>query len=93
MREKFPTPRAEDSQCAGGHRGKDDTLYGAICRPKQWPTPRSSERAANATIQHAINRIEKTGYHSNLEEAIALAERERERDFRHRRRETGRAAA
>ena len=31
---KFPTPRAEDSQCAGGHRGADDTLYGAICRPK-----------------------------------------------------------
>lgn len=30
----WPTPRAEDSQCAGGHRGKDDTLYGAICRPK-----------------------------------------------------------
>lgn len=30
---RFPTPRAEDSQCAGGHRGKDDTLYGAICKP------------------------------------------------------------
>ena len=30
----FPTPRAEDSQCAGGHRGKDDTLYGMICKPK-----------------------------------------------------------
>lgn len=39
----FPTPRAEDSQCAGGHRGKDDTLYGAICRPKQFPTPCASE--------------------------------------------------
>jgi hypothetical protein len=31
---KFPTPRAEDGQCAGGHRGTDDTLYGAICKPK-----------------------------------------------------------
>jgi len=30
----FPTPRAEDSQCSGGHRGKDDTLYGLICKPK-----------------------------------------------------------
>ena len=38
----WPTPRAEDSQCAGGHRGKDDTLYGAICRPKQFPTPTAS---------------------------------------------------
>jgi hypothetical protein len=37
----WPTPRAEDSQCAGGHRGKDDTLYGAICRPK-WSTPKAS---------------------------------------------------
>lgn len=38
----WPTPRAEDSQCAGGHRGTDDTLYGAICRPKEgkaWATP------------------------------------------------------
>lgn len=36
----FPTPRSEDSQCAGGHRGKDDTLYGMICRPKEnFPTP------------------------------------------------------
>lgn len=41
---KFPTPRAEDSQCAGGHRGKDDTLYGMICRPKEtWGTPRASD--------------------------------------------------
>lgn len=32
--EMFPTPRTEDGQCAGGHRGKDDTLYGKICKPK-----------------------------------------------------------
>ncbi|HSE46192.1 MAG TPA: hypothetical protein VLA89_12770 [Gemmatimonadales bacterium] len=31
---RFPTPRAEDSQCASGHRGADDTLYGAICKPR-----------------------------------------------------------
>lgn len=37
MREVFPTPRAEDSQCAGGHRDKDDTLYGKICKPKAKP--------------------------------------------------------
>jgi len=43
---RFPTPRAEDSQCAGGHREKDDTLYGAICRPKEsnkFGTPRASD--------------------------------------------------
>lgn len=42
----FPTPRSEDSQCAGGHRGKDDTLYGMVCRPKEaknWPTPNASD--------------------------------------------------
>jgi hypothetical protein len=58
---RFPTPRTEDSQCAGGHRGKDDTLYGAICRPKEsssetppqeeiglWPTPTASDGKRNA---------------------------------------------
>lgn len=43
---KFPTPRAEDSQCAGGHRGKDDTLYGMVCRPKEgknFPTPTKAD--------------------------------------------------
>ena len=37
-RQTFPTPRAEDSQCAGGHRGTDDTLYGTICKPKDQKT-------------------------------------------------------
>ncbi len=36
---RVPTPKAEDSQCAGGHRDKNDTLYGLICRPKRLPTP------------------------------------------------------
>jgi hypothetical protein len=31
---RWPTPRAEDSQCASGHRGTNDTLYGAICKPR-----------------------------------------------------------
>jgi hypothetical protein len=31
---RVPMPRSEDSQCAGGHRDKNDTLYGLICRPK-----------------------------------------------------------
>jgi hypothetical protein len=35
---KWPTPRTEDSQCAGGHRGTDDTLYGAVCKPKDGQT-------------------------------------------------------
>lgn len=32
----WPTPRAEDGQCAGGHRGKPDSLHAAV---KLWPTP------------------------------------------------------
>ena len=44
---RFPTPRSEDAQCAGGHRGKDDTLYGAICRPKQYPTPTAQDAKNN----------------------------------------------
>jgi hypothetical protein len=49
---KFPTPRAEDSQCAGGHRGKDDTLYGMVCRPKEgknFPTPRTPSATGGGT--------------------------------------------
>ena len=38
VREMYPTPRTEDSQCAGGHRGQDDTLYGKICKPKDKST-------------------------------------------------------
>jgi len=41
-RQTYPPPRAEDAECSGGHRGKDDTLYGMVCRPKEernWPTP------------------------------------------------------
>ena len=35
---RFPTPKSEDAQCAGGHRGTDDTLYGLVCRPKRLAT-------------------------------------------------------
>lgn len=32
---KYPTPRTEDGQCASGHRGTDDTLYGKISKPRE----------------------------------------------------------
>ena len=51
---RFPTPRAEDSQCAGGHRGKDDTLYGAICRPKQFPTPTAQDAKNNGAPSQMV---------------------------------------
>jgi hypothetical protein len=35
----FPTPRAEDSQCCGAHRGNPDTLTSFT---KKWPTPKAS---------------------------------------------------
>ena len=38
-----------------------------------WPTPRSS-KIMNMTMESALNRIENTGYHSNLEEKVALEE-------------------
>jgi hypothetical protein len=71
MKERFPTPRAEDSQCAGGHRGKDDTLYGKICRPKQWPTPKASPSGPDFA---RVNRERSGG--DDLATAVA---RERER--------------
>ena len=36
----WPTPRSEDSQCAGAHRGKPDSLYSAT---KMWPTPQAHD--------------------------------------------------
>lgn len=54
---RVPTPRSEDSQCAGGHRDKDDTLYGLICKPKTMriATPISrdwkSTSASDATME------------------------------------------
>jgi hypothetical protein len=38
-----------------------------------WPTPRSS-KIMNMTMESALNRIKNTGYHSNLEEKVALEE-------------------
>lgn len=38
--ERFPTPRAEDSQCAGAHRGEPDTL---TAYTQRWPTPKSRD--------------------------------------------------
>lgn len=35
-REKFPTPRVEDGQCTGGHRGKEDSLH---AKAKRWASP------------------------------------------------------
>ncbi len=34
----WPTPRAEDSEQTGGHRGSPDTLTSAA---RMWPTPKS----------------------------------------------------
>jgi hypothetical protein len=44
---RIPTPKSEDGQCSGGHRDKDDTLYGMICRPKRIPTPTTQDASNN----------------------------------------------
>ncbi len=36
----IPTPRAEDSECCGAHRGKADSIYSAI---KMLPTPQGAD--------------------------------------------------
>lgn len=40
---RWPTPRVEDGQCAGAHRGKPDSLHAAV---KIWPTPKASASAS-----------------------------------------------
>ena len=41
-------------------------------RDGSWPTPRTSEIAAKHSMEQIRNRINQSGYHSNLEELVAL---------------------
>lgn len=43
-----------------------------LSRSEWWPTPRGSKVAASVTMEAALNRIYKTGYRGNLEEAVAM---------------------
>ena len=70
---KFPTPRAEDSQCAGGHRGKDDTLYGMVCRPKEtknFPTPQAQDDFPPHTEEYIADKRAQGHGMSNLNDTI-----------------------
>lgn len=59
MIQRIPSPKSEDGQCSGGHRDKDDTLYGLICRPKRMPTPTKQDGSNNCgpsqKDRHALN--------------------------------------
>jgi hypothetical protein len=57
----LPTPSS------GGDSGGPHGIRGG-----SWPTPRTSEIAAKHTMQQIRNRINQSGYHSNLEELVAL---------------------
>ena len=47
----WPTPRAEDSEQTGGHRGKPDTLTAAA---RLWPTPRANDAEKRGQIANDI---------------------------------------
>ena len=73
----FPTPAARDWKDTGENTdyealAKKSKLAGAV-KSKMYPTPRSSE-IMSMTMESALNRIESTWYHSNLEENVALKE-------------------
>jgi hypothetical protein len=55
------------SSSSGGESGGPHGIRGG-----SWPTPRTSEIAAKHTMQQIRNRINQSGYHSNLEELVAL---------------------
>ncbi len=74
----WPTPLASDGAkdptgslarvIQTGHpKGR---LDGTIRR--DWPTPRSSGIMSSMTMESAKRRVDKAGYHSNLEEAVAM---------------------
>lgn len=47
LTQRAPTPRSEDSQCAGGHRGTADTLV-AFTRTQHAPTPSANDWKGSA---------------------------------------------
>ena len=65
----WPTPQVDDAKNVNPKENRRETL---VSRVNKWPTPRSSDVAANMTMDNVAKRIEKTGYHSNLEEAVAM---------------------
>jgi len=66
----FPTPTVSGNYNKKGSGPKSgDGLETAV--KKMFPTPRSSEIAAGMNMKDVGNRIKKTGYKSNLEEAVA----------------------
>jgi DNA (cytosine-5)-methyltransferase 1 len=84
----WPTPQAVDGSAGGIispddiyvqkasgsfrkiNRNGTDGSMGLARMVKLWPTPRGNK--VIVTNEQAISRINKTGYHGNLEEAIAL---------------------
>ena len=77
----WPTPRADDHSQGdkaalaakeGRYVNHGPTLATAVQAHEKFPTPRSSEVAAGMTIENVQNRLEQTGYHSNLEESVAM---------------------
>lgn len=52
----WPTPRAEDSEQTGGHRGKPDTLTSAV---RFWPTPTSACATGGQTSRSGKRKGEK----------------------------------
>src|ERR1700686_880097 len=57
-RRMWPTPRAEDSEQTGGHRGKPDTLTAAA---RLWPTPTSQSAGLNGGAHSRQKLIAKVG--------------------------------
>ena len=49
----WPTPRAEDSEQRGGHRGKPDTLTSAA---RLWPTPSARDWRSGKALQMTLDR-------------------------------------
>ena len=70
----WPTPTGDDADNVKRASGTFESLTREVQEEetKMFPTPRSSEVAAGMTIENARNRVEQSGYRSNLEELVAI---------------------
>jgi hypothetical protein len=73
--ELWATPQASDPAHAGPNQRDSSGRPALPAQVGLWATPRKSDVAAAMTMENCIARVEKTGYHGNIEEQVSMEHR------------------